>query len=154
SRARGHGQSDWAPGPDHQRAARAGQGLRGAARRAGERGGRLSDSPRPVAPEFLSIARVLAPHGIRGELKCAVLTDYPRRFATTRRVYLAGGGPSAARVGPLAVERARVQGHFVLLKLETIDRREAAERWRNAFVDVPTSERVRLPRGHYLWQDV
>jgi 16S rRNA processing protein RimM len=47
-----------------------------------------------------------------------------------------------------------VQGRFVLLKLEGIDSREAAERWRNAMVVVPEDERVRLPRGHYFWQDV
>jgi 16S rRNA processing protein RimM len=91
---------------------------------------------------------VLAPHGIRGELKCAVLTDFPRRFASTARVYL---GPQRQ---PFAVQRSRLQGHFVLLKLEGVDSRGDAERWRNAIVQVPGAERVRLPRGHYFWEDV
>ena len=90
----------------------------------------------------------MAPHGIRGELKCALLTDFPRRFASTARVHL---GP---RHEPFAVQRSRLQGHFVLLKLEGIETREAAERWRNALVAVPSQERVRLPRGHYFWEDV
>jgi len=42
----------------------------------------------------------------------------------------------------------------VLLKLADVDTREAAERWRNALVVVPEQERVRLPRGHYFWEDV
>jgi len=91
---------------------------------------------------------VLAPHGIRGELKCAVLTDFPRRFASTERVYL---GPHRR---PFAVQRSRLQGRFVLLKLEGLDSREDADRWRSAVVQVPESERVRLPRGHYFWEDV
>jgi 16S rRNA processing protein RimM len=96
----------------------------------------------------VAVARVLAPHGIRGELKCAVLTDYPRRFAATPRVHL---GPQRQ---PFAVQRARLQGHFVLLKLEGLDSRDDADRWRNAIVQVPGAERVRLPRGHYFWEEI
>lgn len=94
------------------------------------------------------IARVLAPHGVRGELKCAVLTDVPRRFATTKQVYL---GP---HYDCFQVVRARLQGHNVLLQLDGITTREAAERWRNALVEVPATERAPLPRGSYYWQDV
>jgi 16S rRNA processing protein RimM len=96
----------------------------------------------------VAIARVLTAHGVRGELKCAVLTDFPRRFAATRRVFL---GPQHT---PFAVQRARVQGRQVLLKLEGIDTRAEAERWRNALVEVPRAERVKLPRGHYHWDEV
>jgi 16S rRNA processing protein RimM len=91
---------------------------------------------------------VLAPHGIRGELKCAVLTDYPRRFASTERVFL---GPQHQ---PFTVQRGRLQGRFALLKLEGLDSRDAADRWRNAIVQVPETERVPLPRGHYFWEQI
>ncbi len=77
-----------------------------------------------------------------------MITDFPRRFASTARVYL---GPQRQ---PFAVQRSRLQGHFVLLKLEGVDTRDAAEHWRNALVEVPGRERVRLPRGHYFWDDV
>jgi 16S rRNA processing protein RimM len=97
---------------------------------------------------------VLAPHGVRGELKCAVLTDFPRRFASTARVYLTTGGPQGPARQAFPVQRARLQGHFVLLKLDGLDSRDAAERWRNALVEVPGQERVRLPRGHYFYEDI
>ena len=97
---------------------------------------------------------MVAAHGIRGELKCAVLTDFPKRFASTARVFLNAGGPQGQVRQAFAVQRARLQGHFVLLKLEDVDTRDAAERWRNALVEVPGSERVALPRGHYFWQDI
>ena len=102
----------------------------------------------------MAIARVLAPHGVRGELKCALLTDFPRRFASTARVFLSAGGPSGTVRQAFPVLRSRIQGHFVLLKLEGIDSRDAADRWRNALVEVPAEERVQLPRGHYFWQDI
>jgi 16S rRNA processing protein RimM len=83
-----------------------------------------------------------------------VLTDFPRRFASTARVFLSAGGPSGTSRQAFTVQRARLQGHFVLLKLEGLDTRDAAERWRNALVDVPAEERVPLPRGHYFWEDI
>jgi 16S rRNA processing protein RimM len=83
-----------------------------------------------------------------------VLTDFPRRFASTARVFLSAGGPSGTSRQAFTVQRARLQGHFVLLKLEGLDTRAAAERWRNALVDVPAEERVPLPRGHYFWEDI
>ena len=91
---------------------------------------------------------MLAPHGVRGELKCALLTDVPRRFATTRRVFV---GP---HYQPFDIERARLQGNNVLLQLSGLDSREAAERWRNALVEVPREERAPLPRGSYYQQDI
>jgi 16S rRNA processing protein RimM len=94
------------------------------------------------------IARVLGPHGVRGELKCAVITDMPQRFATTRTVYL---GPAHQ---PFRVQCARVQGQRVLLRLEGITTRDQAERWRNALVEVPRAERAALPKDTYYWQDV
>src|ERR1700682_1486345 len=40
-----------------------------------------TSSEEPGPPEFLIVAQVLGPHGIRGELKCRIVTDFPaRRF--------------------------------------------------------------------------
>jgi 16S rRNA processing protein RimM len=97
---------------------------------------------------------VLAPHGVRGELKCEVLTDFPRRFAATRRVYLARRRGRTLQRQEFRLRRARLQGTFVLLQLEGIEDRTAAEQWRNALVEVPADERVPLPPDHYYWEDV
>jgi 16S rRNA processing protein RimM len=37
---------------------------------------------------FLTIARIVRAHGVKGELACEIVTDYPRRFRQTKRVFL------------------------------------------------------------------
>ena len=61
---------------------------------------------------------MLAPHGIRGELKCRVVTDFPKqRFRRGNSVLIDGE--------PHVIQAARVQGGHVLLKLQDIADREA-----------------------------
>lgn len=100
-----------------------------------------------VGPAYLVIAQVLSAHGVRGELKCRVITDFPKqRFRRNAEVVLRG----ATRT----VESARVQGDQVLLKLAGIDDRTAAETLRGAQVEVPTDAALRLPHGQFYWHQV
>ena len=78
----------------------------------------------PSADEFLAVARVVAPHGIRGEVRCEVITDFPERFKRTPRLF-AGNAHK-----PIDVERSRVDRRVVLLKLNGVDSREDAEKMR------------------------
>ncbi|MGQ9459531.1 MAG: ribosome maturation factor RimM, partial [Anaerolineae bacterium] len=39
-------------------------------------------------PQYLAIAQIVAPHGIRGEVRAVILTDFPERFARLETVYL------------------------------------------------------------------
>jgi 16S rRNA processing protein RimM len=52
------------------------------------------------------------------------------------------------------VEGARIQGTTVLLKLEDVADREAADVLRNADIEVPTQEAVPLRRGQFYWHEV
>lgn len=97
---------------------------------------------------LLAIARVVAPHGLKGEVKADLLTDFPHRFRETTEVWV--GSPPLRR----RVERARVQRGQVLLKLEGVDTREQAEALRGQLVQVPESRAVRLPRGQYFWHQI
>ena len=55
---------------------------------------------------LIAIGEVLAPHGVRGELKVRPLTDFPQRFRRLKRAFLgAGDGPSTE----VLVERATVE---------------------------------------------
>ncbi len=99
------------------------------------------------APEFLVVAHVLAAHGIRGELKCRVVTDFPtRRFKRGNTVVIKGQSH--------VIQAARIQAATVLLKLEDINDRDAAAALRGAEVEVPTQEAVSLPKGQFYWHQV
>ncbi len=39
-------------------------------------------------PAYLTIARIVAPWGVRGEVKAEILTDFPERFALLEQVFL------------------------------------------------------------------
>ena len=93
------------------------------------------------------MAQVVAPHGVQGEFTARVVTDFPRRrFRRGARVFVAGV--------PYAVERARLRDAFVLLKLEGIADRNAAEALRGRDVEVAASDALRLPRGQFYWHQV
>jgi len=90
---------------------------------------------------------VLAAHGIRGELKCRIVTDFPtRRFKRGNTVMIKGQ--------PHTIQAARVQGATVLLKLEDISDRDVAAALRGAEVEVPTHDAVSLPKGQFYWHQV
>jgi 16S rRNA processing protein RimM len=67
----------------------------------------------------VTVGRIIAAHGIRGELKVEPLTDFPQRFDAGSRLWLDGA--------PVTVERGRRQGRNVILKLRGIDGRTQAE---------------------------
>jgi 16S rRNA processing protein RimM len=67
----------------------------------------------------VTIGRITAAHGIRGEVKVEPLTDFPQRFQPGSRLWLDGA--------PHDVERGRPQGRNVILKLRGVDSRTQAE---------------------------
>ena len=97
---------------------------------------------RPI-PEVLTIATVLAPWGLSGELKVRIETDFPDRFARLSRVLL------GIEREPFEVEGFRQQQGHGRLKLKGCDDRNAAERLRDMEVQIPLDEAVPLPAGQY-----
>ena len=81
-------------------------------------------------PEYLEIAQIQAPYGTDGEVRARIITDFPGRFARLKSVLV---GPSVVEY---ALERSRVQGGEVILKLVGVDTPEAAAK---------TAERTTLP---------
>ena len=92
-------------------------------------------------PRFIPIGRVVAPWGIRGEVKVEVLTDFPDRFSCGEILYLQGRA--------VTIKSSRYRGNTVILKLDTIDNRNAAELIRGACLEVPATELKPLPKGEY-----
>ncbi len=94
-----------------------------------------------VEPEFLVVGLVLAPWGIKGEIKVEVMTDFPQRFAARNQVYIDGR--------PMTIERGRRHSGKVVLKLASVDTVEAAEKLRGRYLEVPSSDAFALPEGQY-----
>lgn len=97
---------------------------------------------------YLVIARIVSPHGIRGEVKAQIITDFPERFASTSAVYV---GPEHRRY---ELEGFRFHDDAVVLKLRGVDTLDQAERLRGQTVEVPEEEAVKLPPDHFFWHQV
>ena len=72
-----------------------------------------------------------------------VLTDFPQRFRSAKRVYI------GSRHEPRAVEAARFTPKGVLLKLAGIESRDSAANLRGAYVALPEAELPPLPTGSF-----
>ena len=102
------------------------------------------------AVELVAVARVAKARGVRGEVACDLLTDFPERF--DRLSGLIAVFPGGRR------ERLELEGHWfhggrVVLKLEGYDSPEQAAALAGCELAVPESEAVELEEGEfYDWQ--
>jgi 16S rRNA processing protein RimM len=93
------------------------------------------------------VAQVLAPHGIRGELKCRIVTDFPQQRFKRGNVVIIDAAEHVVQAG-------RIQGQIVLLKLADLPDRDAAEALRGKDVVIRREDAVKLPKGQFYWHEV
>lgn len=99
----------------------------------------------PALDSLVTVGKCLKPHGIRGEVKVAILTDFPERFESAQTLLLHDG----KTVTEYRVEGARFHKKAVLLKLEGVDSMEAAEALRSRTVAIPEEELAELEEDEY-----
>jgi 16S rRNA processing protein RimM len=110
-----------------------------------QRGSGERDTPEP---SYVVIGQVRRPHGIRGEVRVEILTDYPERVVQRDYLYLAHPqSPDDVERYPL--EAVRPHKGILLIKLGRIDDRDAAEELRGMLVQVPLAEAVPLEEDEY-----
>ncbi len=103
--------------------------------------------PAQPEPRYLAVGRVLRPHGIRGELRVEILTDYPERVEELPRLYV------GEEYRPYPVRSVRFHKGAMLLSLEGCDDRNAAEALRGAVVYVALEDAIPLEDDeYYLFQ--
>ncbi len=65
--------------------------------------------------DFILLGKVTRPHGIRGEVKVYPYSEQPENFLAYRKVFVVSGNNNEWI--PYSIEKSRVQGRLVLLKL-------------------------------------
>jgi 16S rRNA processing protein RimM len=104
-------------------------------------------------PQYLAIGRITMPFGVQGEVKVAIHTGWPHRFALLEQVYI--GDEAASQLQATKVERARLHKGQAILKLAACPDRDAAEVLRGQWLFVPRSEAVPTDEGeYYIYQIV
>jgi 16S rRNA processing protein RimM len=97
--------------------------------------------------ERLIVGLVRGFHGLRGAVRVEVLTDEPARFEPGSVLH-AEGKPE-----PLTVAWVRPDAPGILVRFEEIATREAAERLRDAYLEIEVPAGA-LPEGAVYWHEV
>ena len=96
---------------------------------------------KPSDPEFIAIGEILTPWGVKGKLKVEVITDFPQRFASSSKVYV--------NQQPMTIDSCIWHKGKVIIKLNTIDSIEDAQRLRGQPIEIHHSQLQPLPEGQY-----
>jgi 16S rRNA processing protein RimM len=103
-------------------------------------------------PKYLLLGEILRPHGVRGEMRLKILTDYPERVAEIDTVYI-GQGSHDEYARPYRVESARFHKKYLLLKVEELPDRDAVDPMRGLYVMVDMANAVPLDDDEiYLYE--
>lgn len=106
-----------------------------------------------MQPARVTLARILRPHGRRGEVAAEILTDFPDRLAKLTSVELAGGKqPRQVAVRSCWLSKSR--GGQAIFHFDGCDSIADAKLLVGLEVQVPISERVALPTGTYYVTDL
>jgi 16S rRNA processing protein RimM len=96
----------------------------------------------------ISIGEIIGHHGIKGELKLKLLTDFPERFRPDSEFELAWkDGERETR--SVVIESVRPHKSHLLLKLRNVNTREEAAPFVGALFQVDENEVFPLPPGSY-----
>lgn len=100
-------------------------------------------------PHFYGImkiitGKILAAHGINGEVKVKPLTDNPRRFRRGNSLYL-----EKEETFALMTAVKEVKDDVLIVKFKGVDDRTHAEKLRGSFLQVDAENVPPLPEGEY-----
>jgi 16S rRNA processing protein RimM len=101
--------------------------------------------------EFVTIARVAKTQGRIGEVAAALLTDFPERFETRRRLFALSRSNHRSE---LQLENHWFHKGQVVLKFLGVDSISQAEELVGAEIQVPLSERAELEQGLVYLSDL
>ncbi len=96
---------------------------------------------KPSELEFITVGQILAPWGVKGKLKVQVVTDFPERFTPQSAIYI--------NRQPMTIDSTEWRKGKAIIKLNTVDSIEEAQKLRGQPVEIPHSQLYSLPEGHY-----
>ncbi len=98
-----------------------------------------------LAANLITVGRIVAPHGVRGEVRVRLETDFPERFEGLRQAFVVQAG----RVVAIQITGRRPHRGGMLMTFAGVDTLDAAVRLRGAALAVSRSEAVPLGPGRY-----
>ncbi|HZK43807.1 MAG TPA: ribosome maturation factor RimM [Syntrophomonadaceae bacterium] len=95
--------------------------------------------------ELIAIGKIVGTFGYKGMMKVQILTDFPERFNSLEKVHLAHG----EKIEEFLVQATKAHNQLILIKLDGIENKELAAKYKNAFLKITEDEVYPLPEGYY-----
>lgn len=95
----------------------------------------------PSELEFITIGQIIAPWGVKGQLKVKIITDFPERFSPSAKVYI--------NRRPMTIKSTIWQKDRAIIELGHIDSIQDAQRLQGQPVEIHRSQLNTLPQGRY-----
>lgn len=100
--------------------------------------------------QYYDVGRILNTHGLKGEVKVQVITDFPKkRFAAGAKLTLKDKPDQK-----LTVQRGRPFGQFWLLQFKEISNIDQATRLKGQILVVSEADQQALPKGSYYYHQI
>ena len=98
--------------------------------------------------EYLEAGKIVALHGVKGEMRLKPWSDDASFLKQFKTVYLDSRGQQ-----PVALLSARAHGNITLIRLEGTDTAEQAQAMRGQVLYIKKSD-AKLPQGSYFVEDI
>jgi 16S rRNA processing protein RimM len=102
-----------------------------------------------VVPDgYLVVGRAVGAHGLHGEMKIELYTDFPERFVPGALLYF------CVDLQEVVIEKVRDHKNRLLVKFAGIDSRSAAEEYHDCWLYVDEEDAAVLEDGAYWVHDI
>ena len=105
--------------------------------------------------DWLIIGKIVAPHGLKGEVKILSYSDFPERFENAGKRWIAPSEKAAPKeIQMLSGREVAGKKNLFVVRWDGVDNCDRAEELRNYVVMVPTSDRPYLEANEYMIADL
>lgn len=102
-----------------------------------------------VVPDgYIAVGHIVGVHGLRGEIKMELYTDFPERFVPGETLLL------GADLAEIEIVGVRPHKQNLLVHFDGVTDRTAAESLRNLWLFVPEADAAELEEGVYWIHDI
>jgi len=99
---------------------------------------------------LISVGEIVNTHGIKGEVKVRILTDYPERFKKDGVFLL----EKNSQISELTVENVKPLKNFLIIKFYEIDDIDHAETFKGELLKIPLNQLKELDKDTYYIFDI
>lgn len=108
------------------------------------------ESNKQQSTGYLAVGQVVGAHGIRGEVKITVMTDFPARYRAGAKLYLG----TELDCAPTEIQAARPHKGMMLVKLSTVPDRNMAETLQGQYLLIPADQAMPLAEHEHYAHDL